>query len=247
MTPIQLANILTEQLISIGTEQKAIATARFFPEAINSIGALAPDIKSVAQQFHRDYDGIEPAELLEVSETLLANARYHEEVLLAFLLLDKYVGKHFDDSLVDRFEYWLENYVSNWAHVDNLCMKTIYQFMRKRTYLLPSLQKWVHSDVNWCRRAVNVVWLKFIDRKIGKSIYCLPLELVFENCDLLLNDDDIYVQKSIGWLLKVVSTHYPQVVIDYLVANIKQIDRATLRYAIEKLEPESRHKLLSLK
>lgn len=247
MNTIQYINGLTEQLKSLGSEQKAQATARFFPEPISCIGALAPDIKQVAQKFHRDNKELEAAQVLAISEQMLANAEFHEETLLAFLILDKFVAKHFDETLVERFEYWLEHYVSNWAHVDNLCMKTIYQFMLSRTHMLPQLQKWTHSEVAWCRRAVNVVWLKFINRKIGKNYYSVPLPVIFDNCSLLLNDEDLYVQKSIGWLLKVTSTAYPMPVIEYLTVNIRQIDRATLRYAIEKLEPKARRKLLLLK
>ena len=246
MNTEQYVNMLTKQLQLLGSEQKAKATARFFPEPIPCLGALAPDIKEVAQRFHSENNQLQASKVLAVTELMLASAKFHEETLLAFLILDKYVGKHFDDTLVERFRYWLEHYVSNWAHVDNLCMKTIYKFMLSRTYLLPQIQSWTNSKVAWCRRAVNVVWLKFINRKIGKNYYSIPLNLVFENCNLLLNDQDIYVQKSIGWLLKVTSTAYPVPVIEYLTANIQRIERPTLRYAIEKLEPETRRKLLLL-
>lgn len=247
MDTYQYVNTLTEQLRALSSEQKAQSTARFFPEPIPCLGALAPDIKEVAQRFHRENSQLEASNVLAITEEMLARAKFHEETLLAFLILDRFVTKHFDDTLVERFEYWLEHYVSNWAHVDNLCMKTIYKFMLSRTHLLPQIQNWTRSEVAWCRRAVNVVWLKFINRKIGKRYYSIPLNLIFENCSLLLNDKDIYVQKSVGWLLKVTSTEYPGPVIEYLTANIQGIDRATLRYAIEKLEPETRRKLLLLK
>lgn len=113
MQPELVANQLTLELKSVGTTEKAQAVARFFPEPINSVGALANDITQVAKSFHHNYSELEADDVLAISEYLLANGEYHEDVLLAFLILDKYVGKAFDDALLDRFEYWLEHYVSN--------------------------------------------------------------------------------------------------------------------------------------
>lgn len=243
----QTAEVLRSELIALGTEQQALATARFFPEPIVCLGALATDIGEVTKQFHLAYTDLSGEQVLALSEHLLAEHQYHEEVMLAFSILDKYVGKHVDDALLFRFKYWLEHHVSNWAQVDNLCMKTIYRFCLKRTELLPQLQSWIHSPVPWCRRAVNVVWLKFINRKIGKTYYRLPVHLVFENCENLIADKDVYVQKSIGWLLKVTSTHYRHEVISFLQEHIHELDRATLRYAIEKLDSENKKALLAMK
>ncbi|WP_212668768.1 DNA alkylation repair protein [Pseudoalteromonas sp. NBT06-2] len=103
-------------------------------------------------------------------------------------------------------------------------------------------QHWAYSEVPWCRRASNVVWVKFIHRKIGKSIYCLDKKLIFKNCDLLLNDEDEYVQKSIGWLLKITSIHHEKDVIEYIEVHFTAMTRATIRYAIEKMDTDTRKK-----
>jgi len=89
-----------------------------------------------------------------------------------------------------------------------------------------------------------VVWVKFIKRKIGKSIYTLDSQLVFKNCDLLLGDKDKFVQKSIGWLLKVTSVYHESEVISYLKKNVNQMPRSTFRYAIEKMNADTRKELL---
>lgn len=116
-----------------------------------------------------------------------------------------------------------------------------------RPYLIEKTQHWAFSEVSWCRRASNVVWVKFIKRKMGKSIYHLDTELVFKNCDLLISDEDEFVQKSVGWLLKVTSLHYEESVIKYIESNIEKMTRPTIRYAIEKMATDTRKKLLSLK
>ncbi len=185
------------------------------------------------------------SEALAIAECMLQHAQYNEETLAAFSLINKFVKKEYGDDLLIRFEYWLEHYADNWSQVDDLCIKTIFLFLKARPHLIEQTQHWAHSKVSWCRRASNVVWVKFIKRKIGKSTYYLDKSLVFRNCDLLMEDEDVFVQKSIGWLLKVTSIQYGQDVVDYINENVARMTRPTLRYAIEKMDKETRMSLLA--
>ncbi len=239
-------------LAAVSTLEKAESSRRYFPHGIQCSGATAADIKLIIKNFHSDYPDITPCEMLSITEYILKHAQYNEETLLAFGLLNKFVKynakrqENYGDDLLLRFEYWLEHYADNWALVDDLCIKTIYQFLLSRPYLIEKTQHWVHSDVSWCRRASNVVWVKFIKRKIGKTTYFLDKELVFNNCDLLLDDEDEFVQKSIGWLLKVTSVEHEADVITYIKKNYERLTRPTLRYAIEKMDEATRKSLLTL-
>lgn len=159
-------------------------------------------------------------------------------------MINKFVKKHYNDDLLLRFKFWLEHYANNWSLVDDLCIKTIYQFFLSRPHLIINTQHWAHSNVSWCRRGSNVVWVKFIHRKIGKTTYRLDKALIFKQCDLLLADKDEFVQKSVGWLLKVTSVHYQNDVIDYIQKHSTIMTRSTIRYAIEKMPKVIRHKLL---
>lgn len=96
-----------------------------------------------------------------------------------------------------------------------------------------------------CRRASCVVWVKFVKRKIGKRIYYLDTNLIFEQCSLLINDENEFVQKSVGWLLKVTSAEHFDDVVSYLKRNRQQMRRSTVRYAIEKLDKAIRTDILS--
>jgi 3-methyladenine DNA glycosylase AlkD len=81
---------------------------------------------------------------------------------------------------------------------------------------------------------------------MGKITYFLDKKLVFKNCDLLLEDDDEFVQKSIGWLLKVTSVEHEDDVIAYIKKNHSRLTRPTLRYATEKMNADTRKRLLAL-
>ncbi|WP_111978002.1 DNA alkylation repair protein [Algibacillus agarilyticus] len=236
---------LKTNLIQVSSAEKAESSRRYFPHGINCIGANAGDIKQVIQAFQTQYSELSADDTLELCEYLLQKAEYNEETLIAFGLLNKFVKRHYDDGLLVRFEYWLTHYANNWALVDDLCIKTIYLFFMGRPHLIEKTQHWSLSDVAWCRRASNVVWVKFIKRKIGQSMYCLDTQLIFTNCDQLINDKDEFVQKSVGWLLKVTSIEHERAVIQYIEKNINTLSRSTLRYAIEKMAPATRKHLLA--
>ena len=236
---------LLVRLNAVSSAENATAMARFFNHDVKFIGVKAPAIKQVVREFQVEQAQLDANEYLALTEHILEHAKYTEEVLLAFGLINKFVKRHYEDDLLQRFEYWLEHYVSNWSHVDDLCIKTIYLFMLSRPHLIESTQVWSRSTNPWCRRAANVVWVKFIKRKMGKSTFMLPKPLIFENCDRLLKDEDPFVQKSVGWLLKVAAVEHEEDVIRYLKANINSMQRGTLRYAIEKLDPCIRMQLLS--
>lgn len=242
-----------EDLVEVSSTAKAEASRRYFPHGIHCIGATAADIKLIIKTFHSDYPDLTPSEMLAITEYILSHAEYSEEILLAFGLINNFVKfnakrqDNYRDDLLLRFEYWLEHYANNWSLVDDLCIKTIYQFLLSRPHLIKKTQHWAYSEVSWCRRASNVVWVKFIKRKMGKSTYYLDKSLVFNNCDLLLEDDDEFVQKSIGWLLKVTSVEHEKDVIAYIKKNYSRLTRPTLRYAIEKMDADIRKMLLTSK
>jgi len=237
---------LKTELKNISTAEKAESSRRYFPMGINCIGATASDIKLIISNFQANNSEITALEMLAITEYILVNAEFSEEVLIAFGLINKFVKNHYGDDLLLRFEYWLENYTSNWSHVDDLCIKTIFQFLIARPHLIEKTNHWAYSNVSWCRRASNVVWVKFVKRKIGKSIYYLNKDLIFKNCDLLINDENELVQKSIGWLLKATSLHHQDEVVKYIENNYGIMTRSTMRYAIEIMDANTRKNILSL-
>ena len=237
-------NAIIQHMTELSSKEKAQSSARYFPEGIHCIGVTASDITNIIKAFQSQFPELDAELTLVLVEYLLKHRDYHEEVMIAFGLLNRFIKKSYDDSLMDRFEYWLEHYTNNWAQVDDLCIKTIYQFFLARPYLIKTTQHWAHSKVSWCRRASNVVWVKFIKRKIGKAEYHLDPKLVFENCNTLLHDHDEFVQKSIGWLLKVTATHHEKAVVEYLSKNGSLMPRLTIRYAIEKLDKSTRDEIL---
>lgn len=230
---------LKDELRRVSSPEKAVSSCRYFSEGFRCLGANASDIKLILKDFQSQYSELNAEQTLTISEVFLKEAQYNEEFLLAFALINKFVKRHYDDALLDRFEYWLEHYADNWSLVDDLCIKSVFNFLMTRPHLIESMQHWAHSKSPWCRRASCVVWVKFIKRKIGKEIYYLDPSLIFQQCDLLLEDDNEFVQKAVGWLLKATSVEHDAEVIEFIQGNVSRFKRSTLRYAIEKMPVET--------
>ncbi len=69
---------------------------------------------------------------------------------------------------------------------------------------------------------------------------------VFETVEKMLKYSEAnYIEKGIGWLLKTCSKYKPEVIIDYLSKNKKNLSKLILRYASEKLPKEKRAEILN--
>ncbi|KJZ08710.1 DNA alkylation repair protein [Marinomonas sp. S3726] len=237
---------LKTELRQVSTLEKAESSRRYFPEGFECLGVNAADIKQILKRFQTEYADLNAEQTLELTEAFLKEAKYNEEFLLAFALINKFVKRHYEDTLLARFEYWLEHYADNWSLVDDLCLKSIFNFLMARPHLIESMQHWALSKNPWCRRASCVVWVKFIKRKMGKQTYFLNTALVFKQCNLLLEDKNEFVQKGVGWLLKVTAIEHQAEVIRFIKENINRFTRPTLRYAIEKMDGETRKVMLQL-
>jgi 3-methyladenine DNA glycosylase AlkD len=240
----EVVDELRSALLGRGDPAAVAALQRYFTEPVEAIGVSNADVAALADGYFTAH-AHSPAARLDIAEALLERARYHEEVMLGFAVLHRIAQRNFDAALVERSRYWLEHVVSNWAQCDDLCIKLLYRFFLGHPDLITSTQCWVDSASPWARRAANVSVVKFVRRKIGHDVYELPLDVVFDNTLHLIDDREPYVQKGVGWLLKVASQVHPSEVEAFLRVRAADMNRATLRLAVEKYDPSLRRSLLA--
>jgi 3-methyladenine DNA glycosylase AlkD len=213
---------------------------RFFPQPIAALGVANAEVRAIAGRALAAHPALSTRDWLAVATHFARAHDYHEQLILASSLAAKMVRRlDDDDGFLNLIQGWLEADVSNWAQCDDLCINPLYLYLKRRPQLLGGMAAWGRSASPWCRRASNVALVKFV----GRSGDC-DLGQVFANCERLLADPDPYVQKGIGWVLKVAAQYQPQPVTGFLQAHLPAMQRATLRYATEKLAPSSRQLLL---
>lgn len=225
--------------------QFADGMQRYFPHEVAALGVRNAEVSWVARDFLRSNPHLDAETTLELASEVIQRAAYHEEVLLGFALLHKAARRRLGVGLLDLCRAWLEEAVTNWAQCDDLCLKLLYPYFLGHLDLIPQTQRWVDSSSPWARRAANVAVVKFVRREVGGEVFELPLVHVFDNCTRLMHDEDDYVQKGCGWLLKVSAEVHPAEVSAFLRRWRGEMRRSTFRTAVEKMDPSARAALMA--
>ena len=166
----------------------------------------------------------------------LLNSKFHEERLVALIILVNQFKKSKKDGLKKRqiFEFYLKNTnrINNWDLVDLSAPTIVGEFLQKEdTGILKQLAR---SENIWERRIAILSTAAFIKRRgFGETLSI---------SEMLMNDPHDLIHKAVGWMLREVGKRNKNVLEVFLQQRYKNMPRTMLRYAIEKFPPEERKK-----
>jgi len=146
--------------------------------------------------------------------------------------------KQYDNKTFSVFEGWLEKYVRGWGDCDDFCTHAFGELICQNEKLVENIIDWTKRDEFWMRRAAAVVLIPSIRQ--DKYNETNPLRI----SDILMFDEHHLVLKGYGWMLKILSVKEPKLVFEYLVNNIEVMPRVAYRYALEKMDIESKRILM---
>lgn len=241
MTQAALIDQLESELQGAASPESAQALQRYFTGPVSALGVSNAVVMDIAAAAVASAPALTADDWLAVADHFARSHQYHEHVILASALVAKVVRRVDDGGrLFDQLQGWLETDVSNWAQCDDLCIKPLYILLKRNPHLLNRVYGLGTSSSPWCRRASNVALVKFV----GCSKH-FDLDQTLANCERLLPDEEPYVQKGIGWILKVASQHALPAVLSFLKKHRAVMARPTVRYAIEKLPTDMRRELMA--
>ena len=136
--------------------------------------------------------------------------------------------KEFNETDFDRFEAWVDQYVSNWAMCDDFCTKSLGYLLLDFPALVPKIKLWTKSKNQWVQRACTVSLIIPVRNKQN-------IDDVFDVAFDLLECPEDMVQKGYGWMLKEATKHYQDEVFKFVMKYKSHMPRTALRYAIEKM------------
>jgi 3-methyladenine DNA glycosylase AlkD len=217
---------------------KALDLAWFFKtrpgqygEGDKFLGVMVPGIRKVVGKFYKDTD-------IRTTGKLLFS-EWHEERLLALLILVKKFDKAGDAEQKQIYGFYLKNtkYINNWDLVDLSCRDIVGRYIYEHQNQLITLQKLADSDLLWDRRIAIVCTFYFINAgDPGPSL---------DICKKLLSDKHDLIQKANGWMLREIGKRVDQdILVDFLRKNYDEMPRTTLRYAIERFPENIRKRYL---
>jgi 3-methyladenine DNA glycosylase AlkD len=188
-------------------------------------------LRRIARQEFQNVKHLSKDDVFKICEKLLSTGDWQEQVIAfqwAFSIHKEYESIDFE-----RFIHWLAKYVNSWGFCDDFCTHAFGHLIYTYPEHITSVKLWTESENRWFRRGAAVVLIYGIRR--GENF-----ESAFEIADHLLMDSDDLVQKGYGWMLKEISNKEPKLVFDFVMQRKDRMPRTSLRYAIEKLEPDLR-------
>jgi 3-methyladenine DNA glycosylase AlkD len=190
------------------------------------LGARVPDLRKIARA---------RADLSLRDLATLLRSSFHEERLLALIVLVMQYEKGTEAERRERFGFYLEHLarVNSWDLVDASAAPIVgAQVLASRDKRL--LKRLAGSKVLWERRVAMVATYAFI--RAGESA------MTFEIAKVLLRDEHDLIHKAVGWMLREVGKRVSEPALrEFLDRHAPTMPRTALRYAIERL-PEAERK-----
>jgi 3-methyladenine DNA glycosylase AlkD len=136
------------------------------------------------------------AEVLAIWDYIWFHSPYYEVMALA---LEYYglLGAKIAPDIWPVLANWSRR-VENWAHCDGLASIYSYLLVQRHDEVYSQLQSWNASQDLWLRRLSLVSLIHFS----GKKAVFLSLEEVLPMLTNCLDDQRMYVQKAVGWVLR---------------------------------------------
>lgn len=221
-------------------EEQRSVLMRFFKTGVGQygegdefLGLKVPQTRAITKQFKGQLSFPE-------IETLLYS-RWHEVRLCGFLLLveEMKAAKRIPERRREVVTFYLRHarQANNWDLVDLSCPYILGEYLLSAGSERDVLQRLAASDNLWEQRIAIVSTMMLI--RHGEFDDTLHI------AELLLDHPHDLIHKAIGWMLREVGKHDIGVLTAFLSTHYSRLPRTTLRYAIERFDPQLRHTWLT--
>lgn len=225
---------IQKQLRSIADPDIAEHSQRFFKtgngeygEGDIFLGIRVPKLRELVKK-HKQFTLKQGVKLLQ--------SKYHEERLLALLILVSLFQKGDDATQHEIYETYLSNtgQINNWDLVDSSAHKIVGEHLLNRDRR--QLYQLAKSNSLWERRIAIISTFTFIDN--GDFSDALKIS------KLLLLDCEDLIHKAVGWVLREIGKKDQEVEEIFLRKHYQNMPRTMLRYSIEKFPEQLRQEYL---
>lgn len=222
------------QMRALASEERAQASLWYFKtgpgeygEGDQFLGIDSPTLRRLAKTYRLANFKI----LLS-----LLKSKYHEERLLALLILGLQFPKASVEAKDEIFRFYLANTrsINNWDLVDCSAPHVVGAFLVDKDKAI--LSTLAESSSLWERRIAIVATNYFIRN--------YHFDTTFQIAERLMNDREDLIHKAVGWMLREVGKKHFEAEEAFLRIHYQKMPRTMLRYAIEKFPEELRQRFL---
>jgi len=230
------AQEVRQALAGRGSAAIAASSQRFFKERVKAHGWKTATLRGFAHEWRRKLTkegGI--SFVVEVADQLFRPG-FNEEKNFAIFLLEQSPAK-LSEAEFRLFEDWLDR-VENWSDHDGLTMYLLGPMMAAKPQRANRVRQWSRSSNIWKRRAAAVTLI----RGLRRGLFWREAQQVAR---VLLSDEDLMVQKGLGWMLREAAKANPAQTIPFLISIREKASRLVVRTACETLSLSQRSQVLS--
>lgn len=167
----------------------------------------------------------------------LLESPVHEERLVGLLLM-VHLFESDPERRRDVYDAYLAHTgrIDNWDLVDLSCPRIVGTFLLDRSRR--PLYRLARSELIWERRIAIVSTMALI--AAGE------LDDTFAISERLLDDDHDLIHKACGWMLREAGKRDEERLVAFVGEHAPVMPRVMLRYAIERLDPKTRARLMAI-
>lgn len=223
---------IQKDLRAVADKEKAKNLRRFFKtgkgeyaEGDKFLGVMVPQTRALVKKYWRQIPIPETKQLL--------HSEFHEERLLALLIMVKKFEKGDEKAKKEIFDLYLANtkHINNWDLVDLSAPRIVGAYLADKDRLI--LVKLAGSKDLWERRIAILGTFWFIAQ--GEADFALKI------AGILVDDSHDLIHKAVGWMLREVGKRCGQKIEEsFLDEYCKTMPRTMLRYAIERFNAKKR-------
>lgn len=194
------------------------------------IGVTVPDIRKVANKYYKEIS------LQEVEKLL--HSKYHEERLLALIILTYKMKKAKENEQKEIFDLYTKNtkYINGWDLVDLSAYYVLGKYLLNHPEEKNILYEFANSGNLWKQRiSIVSTWIFIRENKYEDTL---------KIAEILLNNNQDLIHKAVGWMLREVGKKDFEKEYNFLVKHYKEMPRTMLRYSIEKFDENLRQDFL---
>ena len=181
-------------------------------------------------------------EQLKIWDAIWKESNLFEVLSQCLYFIKKHVRKADPKVIWKITRQWVPK-VDNWVHSDELSVIFSLLLERETEMIFSQLQKWNTSSNPWERRQ-SLVAMVGNGRK-GKKM--LPVDTLLDMIENVLEDEDYFVQKGVGWLLRETGNVYSKETYRFLKENIIVLHPVAFTAATEKIAAAQKDELKSLR
>ncbi|MCK9569242.1 DNA alkylation repair protein [Candidatus Pacearchaeota archaeon] len=210
---------IRKKLSEKANPEKAPFRKRILATPFEVLGVSTPESKEIAKGY-KNWNIYNIYNLFDE----LWNSNIHDEKSVAIHILHQYKK----DWNLETWKF-LKNRISKfktWEHIDDLATHIFGEILVKNIGLSSEIKEMAVSKNPWERRLAIVATYSLIKKN--------KIELTLRLAEKLVYDDDVYVQKGVGWMLREVGKKNRLAAREFILMHIDMKPQA-FSYATEKM------------